>query len=30
MEIAILAACIPTAWLISRPLVKVAEWFGYR
>lgn len=30
MEIAIIAACIPTAWLISRPLVKMTELFGYR
>ncbi len=30
MEIAIIATCIPPAWFISRPLVKIAEWFGYR
>lgn len=30
MEIAIIAACIPPAWFISRPLVKMTEWFGCR
>ncbi len=30
MEIAIIAACIPPAWFISRLLAKIAEWFGYR
>lgn len=30
MEIAIIAACIPPAWFVSRPLVKMTKWFGFR
>lgn len=28
MEIVILLACIPSAWVVSRPVVKIAEAFG--